>query len=321
MKPTIGIPRALLYYNYYPMWKTFFETLGVDVVLSEPTNRKILDDGVNCCVDDACLPIKVFHGHVTDLRDKVDYLFIPRLVSVHRNEYICPKFCGLPDMVLSLIDGLPKVIDVTINMRNSNASLRKAVLETGGYFTGDFAKIYMAYRKSADVHRRFEKAMESGLTPIEAIEGRQRPAAKGTIKIGLIGHPYNLYDDYVSMKIIDKLKARGAEIITQDMICKQYIDDIASTFPKAMFWSFGKKIMAASRHMMDCEQVDGIIYLVAFGCGLDALVGDLVERSIRKREVPFCLLTIDEHSGEAGINTRLEAFLDMLERKVSGICL
>lgn len=315
MAVKVGIPRAFLYYNYYPMWKSFFEELGAEVVLSEPTTKKILDDGVKCCVDDACLPLKIYHGHVMNLKDKVDLLFIPRLVSVKKNEYICPKFCGLPDMVVNSVKGLPEVIDVTVNMRNSPFSFVKAVLNTGRYFTQDYGRIYMAYKKSMEKLVEYEKNMEKGLTPLEAMGMKDIARQEEKMTIGLIGHPYNIYDNYSSMKLIDKLRARGVKIITQDMIGSDIIDSIGRSFSKPMFWSFGKEIMATAQYMTDRKLVDGVIYLVAFGCGLDALVGDLVERNIRRKGVPFCLLTIDEHTGEAGIDTRIEAFLDMLERR------
>ncbi len=311
----VGIPRAFLYYNYYPLWKTFFEELGAKVVVSDPTTKKILDDGVKCCVDDACLPLKLFHGHVINLKDKADVIFVPRLVSVRKKEYICPKFCGLPDMVVNNIKGLPDILDVTVNMRSSPVSLVKAVVETGKYFTGDCRRIYRAFGRAVDEHREFEKRMESGLTPLEAMEGEQNRNFNEKMTIGLIGHPYNIYDSYSSMKLLEKLRARGIKIITQDMISGDIVDNIARNFSKPMFWSFGKKIMASAGYMTENRLVDGIIYLVAFGCGLDALVGDLVERKLRKAGIPFCFLTVDEHTGEAGIDTRIEAFIDMLERR------
>lgn len=70
----VGIPRALFYYKFYPFWTTFFNELGVETVVSEKTTKKILDDGVKSCVDEACLAIKVFYGHVLNLKDRVDYL-------------------------------------------------------------------------------------------------------------------------------------------------------------------------------------------------------------------------------------------------------
>jgi predicted nucleotide-binding protein (sugar kinase/HSP70/actin superfamily) len=320
MKLKVGIPRALLYYNYFPLWNAFFEELGAQVVLSNLTNKKILNDGVNCCVDDACLPMKVFHGHIIDLKDRVDYLFIPRLISVERDEYICPKFCGLPDMVLNSIDGLPPVIDCTINMRKGFSSLRKAVLDVGKQFTRDYRSIYKAYKSAAARLKDFENLMEKGATPLEAMNGDNSARGDYYYNIGLIGHPYNIYDNYVSMGIIHKLRDRGINVFTQDMVCAKDLDKIARDFTKPMFWSFGKKIMAASQYLIEERQARGIIYLVAFGCGLDALVGDLVERRIRKKGIPFCMLTIDEHTGEAGIDTRLEAFIDMLEWKGVARC-
>ena len=67
---TIGIPRALVYYYYFPQWKTFFEELGYKVVISDKTSRKIIDQGIKVTLNDACVPIKLFHGHVIDLINK-----------------------------------------------------------------------------------------------------------------------------------------------------------------------------------------------------------------------------------------------------------
>ena len=104
----IGIPRALLYSIYLPLWKTFLEELGHTVVLSKNTDQTILNDGVKHCVDDACLPVKIYHGHVMNLAGKTDVILIPRLISVHPGEFICPKFIGLPEMIKNSVPNKPK---------------------------------------------------------------------------------------------------------------------------------------------------------------------------------------------------------------------
>ena len=91
----IGYPRGLLYYEYYPFWGSFFNNLDVEVISSIKTNKEILDSGIENCVDEACLPVKIFHGHVSSLRDKVDYIFIPKYVSLYKREYNCPKHLGI----------------------------------------------------------------------------------------------------------------------------------------------------------------------------------------------------------------------------------
>ena len=89
---TIGIPRALLYYQYYPMWKTFFEHLGVEVVTSEPTSRTTLAKGTARVVADTCLPAKVFVGHVLSLVDMCDCIFIPVVRSRSLIAALCPSY-------------------------------------------------------------------------------------------------------------------------------------------------------------------------------------------------------------------------------------
>ncbi len=105
----VGIPKGLLYYDYHPFFNTFFEELGAELITSEDTNKAILDMGVKHCVDEACLPVKVFHGHVAAIKDNCDMLVIPRIMQLRKREYVCPKFCGLPEMLICSIADMPKV--------------------------------------------------------------------------------------------------------------------------------------------------------------------------------------------------------------------
>ena len=63
------------------------------------------------------------------------------------------------------------------------------------------------------------------------------------------------------------------------------------------------------------RKIDGIIALSSFGCGPDSLMVDEISYHAKQRKIPVLNLTIDEHTGEAGFVTRLEAFVDMLDRK------
>jgi hypothetical protein len=97
VKETIGIPRALLYYYFYPAWRAFFESLGRTCRVSGKTTKSVIDSGIKVTVDEACLPVKAYHGHVMALSGECDNVFVPRLVSVERKAYICPKLMGSPD--------------------------------------------------------------------------------------------------------------------------------------------------------------------------------------------------------------------------------
>ncbi len=108
---TIGVPRALDHFLHYPLVRELLTGLGFKIRLSEPTNRAIVDAGTTYTVTDACIPIKVFHGHVHTLLDRCDAIYLPRLVRVRRmrhhrrsfRESFCPKFIGLPDIVRNAI--------------------------------------------------------------------------------------------------------------------------------------------------------------------------------------------------------------------------
>ncbi len=103
---------SIIYYG-----KNFFKSLNGEILISPNTNKEILDRGISTCVDEACLPVKVFHGHVDYLKDKVDYLFIPKFISIYKMEYCCPKHLGLTDMVRHSIENLPEIIEPIINLR------------------------------------------------------------------------------------------------------------------------------------------------------------------------------------------------------------
>ena len=116
----IGIPRGMLYYENFPFWQEYFEGIGCELVESPKTNKEIMDKGILSSVDEACLPVKITHGHVNYLKDKVDYIFLPRFISLHKMEYCCPKILGLPEMIINSIDDLPEIIQIDINLYRRN---------------------------------------------------------------------------------------------------------------------------------------------------------------------------------------------------------
>ncbi|MDP4091786.1 MAG: acyl-CoA dehydratase activase-related protein [Bacillota bacterium] len=317
MPAKVGIPRSLSYYQLFPLWKTFFEEMGAELVVSGPTTKKILDDGVKCCVDEACLPVKLFHGHVADIKDRVDYLFIPRLTSISKGEYICPKFGGLPDMVRTSLHGLPEIISTEINLRKNKRNSLKAAMEIGHYFTDKDSQIKSAYKKAVGCYNLVKDNFEKGYIPDFIRPGKTAETKSlekdRNLNIALVGHTYNIYDSFVNMNIWRKLENKNANIITIEMVDEKAINRNARQLPKKIFWNYGRKAVGSAMHLLNEKNLDGVIYVMSFGCGIDSFVCDLVERRIRRTtDLPFIVITLDEHSGEAGLDTRLEAFIDMV---------
>jgi predicted nucleotide-binding protein (sugar kinase/HSP70/actin superfamily) len=138
------------------------------------------------------------------------------------------------------------------------------------------------------------------------------------LNIAVIGHEYNLYDGYFNMDLLKKLRSLGVNVTTIEMMDEQKINNMADTIDKKMFWSFGRTAVGMALNVIESKSYDGIIYLMSFGCGVDSFVQDFIERKVRNNSnIPFTVLTIDEHTGEAGLDTRIEAFIDMIRWRYS----
>ncbi|AGC69666.1 hypothetical protein DUF2229 [Thermoclostridium stercorarium subsp. stercorarium DSM 8532] len=293
----IGIPKGLLYCKYHPFFETFFHCLGAEIVTSENTNKKILDLGVGTCVDEACLPVKIYHGHVASIKDMCDLLVIPRIMQVCKNEYICPKFCGLPEMIFHSISGMPEVTYLPLYMHDRK-SLYKWCAAYGSIITRNRSKIRHAFEHAVNAQRNFK----TGISELKKIN------------VMLAGHPYVINDAFLNMDIVNKLKAKGIGIITEEFAPASVSEAQVMKLIKKPFWTFQRSLFGASAAFHHQRTIHGIIYLSSFGCGIDSIVIDLIRFHIG--EFPMLVIKLDEHTGEAGVETRLEAFIDMLERRV-----
>ncbi|TYO95586.1 acyl-CoA dehydratase activase-related protein [Desulfallas thermosapovorans] len=316
MSVTVGIPRALLYYYYYPQWETFFNRLGVKTLVSRETTRGLLEKGLKSTVDEACLPVKLAVGHVLDLKDRVDYIFLPRIVSTARREYICPKFLGFPDMVRNNIDNLPPLLDYKMDLYRKGSSMYNLFYAVGRYFTRNPARIYMAYQASLKSLHSHYRDMEAGQLPVETGDKHNRKECDVTIAV--IGHPYNIYDRYISMNMLKRLRDYGARVVTADNLPEYVLRAEAEKLPKQLFWTLNQRMVGAAFYYFNRPEVDGLIHVASFGCGPDSMTGELIERFARRcSRKPLLSLTIDEHTGEAGMVTRLEAFMDMVRWRLN----
>ncbi|MFH1382365.1 MAG: acyl-CoA dehydratase activase-related protein [Chloroflexota bacterium] len=320
----VGIPRALLYYQYYPAWKAFFEKLGASVVVSPPTTPAMLVAGSARVVADTCLPVKVFLGHVLALVDQCDCLFIPVIRSVKGKTYNCSKFLGLPDMTRAVVPESPPVLDIEIDVNRGKWALNRAIYRLGRHFAWNPLAVREAGLAAWETYGSYRGLMSAKrLTPPRAINeisgtepgipSRQKEA--GETAIALVGHPYLLYDEYINHRIIHRLEAAGSRIVTPEMLAARELEAGITQVVGQAYWTYEAEVVGAGGHYLR-NGVDGIIGIMAFGCGPDSLMMDMVRReATRLKATPFMNLTLEEHTAEAGVITRLEAFLDMVERK------
>ncbi|MBI4267846.1 MAG: hypothetical protein HY662_03570 [Chloroflexi bacterium] len=323
----LGIPRALLYYQYYPMWRTFFEELGAEVVVSPITNRNMLVAGTSRVVADTCLPVKLFFGHAISLADKCDLMLVPSIRSIKKKVYNCSKFLGLPDMTKAAVPEAPPILDVEIDVNRGKGYLYWNIYSAGKKLTKDPLKIRRAALAAWKAHQSYAQLMaQQGLTPPEAIEQmfpssdhKEIPQTqlpeKSTTSIAVVGHPYVVYDELVNHRLLYRLRQARVRILTPEMAMPSHLEAATNRVVGRAHWTYEDEVLGAGEHYIG-SGVDGIIGLLAFGCGPDSLMMDMTRRHIARSETtPFMSLTFDEHGADAGVVTRLEAFLDLILRK------
>lgn len=317
----IGLPSALLNQYYISFFKPFFEKLGCEVVLSNPTTKVILDKGVRKMVPEMCAPMKIYAGHVIELLDSnVDYVYIPRFVSITDKDAFCPKFMGLPDMLRAAIPALQNKIltndivsysDDICKAKHYIAVLEKLNINKKRIYTAaTFArKKWLEYRRLC-VEEKYNSTQANN----KVLYGIERKSEQHKIKIGVVGYVYDIYDDFISMNVLEKLSNIGANSMTFEMLSDNEIKKELSRFDKKLFWTFSNKTIASAYHFFENKNIDGVIHVTAFGCGPDAFIGKYLELDSEKYNKPFMTLRVDEHTGENHLQTRLEAFVDMISK-------
>lgn len=291
----IGIPRSLFYYYFSDLWINFFKYLNIDVVISPKTNKEILGLGIKYSQDEMCLSLKNYIGHVMYLKDKCDYILIPRISNYGLDNQTCTNFIAIYDIINNL-DNL-NILNYNVDIRNKETEL-KGLINVCKKLGISKNKVEEAYVYAKVVSSRLKK--EKVLNNLKKLKSDKK-------KILLVGHSYNMYDNLIGNPIIDMLNGMGTEIIYSDLFFEK---DESSKYAKGLYWKYSRESISSISKCID--KIDGIIFLSVFPCGLDSLVNELVMRKIDK---PYINLVIDDIESSVGIETRIESFVDIISSK------
>mgnify|MGYP006278667717 CR=1 FL=1 len=325
-KPKVGIPRALHYYRFYPFWKVILEELGANIISSPPTNKKIVQEGVQHGYGELCIPLKVYYGHVFHLIEnhpELDYLFVPRYVSETKEGYFCPKFISLPDVV-KILPGAPEILNFEVNVKEFPITL--SAIELGKQLGKTREQSLRAYEKAKKFYNKYLDFLRDGADVNYALRlvRREKPLklpkkeTEGEITLLLLGHEYNLFDTYMNLDFQNKLREMGAEVLSLRNMPKEVFETPVVVNRKLQnYWSHEEEIMQAIRYFLTKgrEEIDGVIFLISFACGPDSIISELIMRDMKVVRLPYLSIIMDEHTGDAGLKTRIGAFVEMIKRK------
>ena len=288
----------MLYYYDKDLWIEFFKNLGIDVIISPNTNKKIVDSGTKLAPSEACLSLKIYLGHIIELKDKCDYILIPRLYSLKKNEQVCTNFNALYDLVNNLFD--VNILNYNVDISTKNYQLL-GFLSIGEQLGFSYIKSYKAYKYAEKIKRMKQKKQE-------LLQQKEIEENKDKIKILLAGHPYNLYDSLIGKSVIDFLKENNITILYSDKINHELVDEECRKISTDIHWTHNKEIVASTKYYEDI--VDGIILISSFPCGPDSLMNEQI--SHKNKKVPIITLIFEDLNNDAGIITRLESFIEIL---------
>ncbi|HBC46286.1 MAG TPA: CoA activase [candidate division Zixibacteria bacterium] len=305
---TVGLPRALSNWEYYYLWRRFFGELGIKVIISKASSGDIVKQGVESVGSETCFPVKVAHGHLIDLaKKKLDFIFLPAIVTGIENppkgtsNFYCPYIQAFPFIAKASIKELQKIELVSPIMRFSEGP--EAVTKILHSALGKFGL------KEKEVKEALDKAMLSlSNLKAELIEkGKEYLSEVSAEKPGilLIGRPYNSLDPGVSMDIAKKLTDLGMTVIPMEMA-----PSAADNFG-FIYWQSGRRILRAAKFARQTPNLYPV-YISNFGCGPDSFILHHFKRIMGDK--PHLILELDEHSADAGLVTRCEAFLDSLPK-------
>jgi predicted CoA-substrate-specific enzyme activase len=308
-RPTVGIPRAMFFYDHFPFWCAYFQELGFNVVVSSLTDRKISAQGEEMAIAQPCFPVQVAHGHVQELLEQgVDYILIPNAVNAeapnsHVDSHLCPWSQTLPFVVRAvpqMEEARERFLSPTVYFRFGRKHVEKEL--------GEFARGLGLSRRKSDRAVLAAYAAQGAFTDTLLEAGAHALAklqATGEPGLILVGRPYNLYDRSVNCDIPRKLrKLYGVNILPMDFLPLD-LEDITDVNPN-MYWNSGRRILAAARIARRHRNLD-LIYISNFKCGPDSYIKSFLSDASGK---PSLVLQFDGHSNDAGFITRCEAYLD-----------
>ncbi len=296
-------------------------------MVSDESTSKIVEIGSRYAIDEICIPLKLYYGHLMNLLQKeIDFLFVPRYISTTFGTYMCPKFLGLPDMVRGTMDNLPPIIEMNVDLRKKPKYA--SAIQAGRYLNRSIFQIRKAFEKAIKKYHYFRELMVKGLTFKQAmniikkdIENFEpKPRKHNGVKIGIIGHGYNVHDPFINMNLFRKLSEMDVNAITlENLPLEIFKEKTIITNTLQNYWGNEEEILSAVNYLFNDKTLDGLIFICSFCCGPDSLIDEIITRDSKKLSIPYISLVLDEHSGQAGVVTRVEAFVDMIIRKKRGL--
>lgn len=314
---SIGIPRVLNMYENYPFWFTFFHALKFRVELSPRSSKSIYELGLETIPSEsACYPAKIIHGHIMSLVSRgVKTIFYPCVVYENKelsdsdNCYNCPIVTSYPENIKNNMEILEEnnidLIKPFLSF-NSRETLEKNLYEALSGFKIPREEIKAAVEKAwTEQERARGDIRNKGEEVLRTIRER---GIKGVV---LAGRPYHL-DPEINHGIPEMITSYGMAVLTEDSVA--HLGKIERPLGVVDQWMYHSRLYGAASFV--CTQPDlELVQINSFGCGLDAVTTDEVQRILNDFGKIYTVLKIDEVNNLGAARIRIRSLISAVEER------
>ncbi len=306
----IGLPRILHFFDFYPFWRALFESTGFQVINSDLSGQRIVEQSLELFSAETCYPIKMVYGHIANLIEKkVDAIFLPSLIKVADEQeemasaaYICPYVQSIGSSLQARFDFAAagvRFLNPTLMFSHDPEELRRRLKPLAEALRLSDKDLKKGVEAGLRAYSQFRQSLvEEG----EKILADLKSDEKALV---IVSRPYNGYDRRLSLEIPEKIRNLGYKVIPVDFLP---IDEGEMDLGN-MYWRYGRRILRAAEYVRKHPNLYAV-YLTSFGCGPDSFITHFFRKMMSGK--PYLQLEIDEHSADAGLITRCEAFIDSL---------
>ena len=315
---TIGIPRVLNMYEDYPFWFTFLTNLGFRVIISEKSNRKTYEKGMESMPSESvCFPAKLSHGHIVGLiKQGINTIFYPCMPYSRKeyekaeNRYNCPIVISYSEVLKNNVEELK---DKEVKFLNpflpfDSKNLAETIMELEEFKEYNFTKkeLLTAAKKAEVEYQNFKNDIrKKGEETLKYLEENN---LKGIV---LAGRPYHT-DPEVNHGIDTLITSLGLCVLTEDSI--SHLTEAKRPLRVVDQWVYHARLYAAADFVGKQDNLE-LVQLNSFGCGVDAVTTDQVEEILSSFGKMYTLIKIDEINNLGAVRIRIRSLLASMKKR------
>lgn len=307
-RPRIGIIKSFQVNTLFPFYKNFFDLLGFDVVLSDRSDS----EGMDKMSSSFCYPVEIAYGMFHNLiRKNPDFIFMPHITEMdyndgHKYKRLCVFVQGESYYLRSAYsdEKIPPVIAPILNFKDKKENVRKAFRQIAAQIGKSSSQVDFAFDEAWDSFLRMQENFKIlGRKVLAELE-----SDRTRFGVVIFGRPYNAFAAEANLNIPHKFASRNIIAVPHDFLPSENYHSYDN-----MYWYSGQQILRSARFTKQHQQLFGV-YITNFSCGPDSFLLSYFRNIMGTK--PSLTLELDSHSADVGVDTRIDAALDIIRNYI-----